>query len=295
MTNGEVLEKMLQDMKMRNFSHYTYEFYIGKTKEMMRYFNKPIEEVTIEEYRDYLYKHLLQERKLCDHTVNHYNSVIRFMLEVTLDRLINKKQIPMRKRKKEVYKVLTQEELSTFFSLCDNYKFKTIFMLVYGSGLRIGEVVNLHKSDIDSKAMRIFVREGKGNKERYTILPKVSLEMLRKYWKYYRPKVKTDKIFLNELNEPINQYVIRTHFRKYRRKAKISEKATVHTLRHNFATNLIENGASLIQVKELMGHSNIRSTMEYIHVAKVDLGVESPVDILVEGVKKDGKNTGNIE
>ena len=294
MTNGEVLEKMLQDMKMRNFSHYTYEFYIGKTKEMMRYFNKPIEEVTIEEYRDYLYKHLLQERKLCDHTVNHYNSVIRFMLEVTLDRLINKKQIPMRKRKKEVYKVLTQEELSTFFSLCDNYKFKTIFMLVYGSGLRIGEVVNLHKSDIDSKAMRIFVREGKGNKERYTILPKVSLKMLRKYWKDYRPKVKTDKIFLNDLNEPINQYVIRTHFRKYRRKAKISEKATVHTLLHNFATNLIENGASLIQVKELMGHSNIRSTMEYIHVAKVDLGVESPVDILVEGVKKDGKNTGNI-
>ena len=295
MTNGEVLEKMLQDMKMRNFSHYTYEFYIGKTKEMMRYFNKPIEEVTIEEYRDYLYKHLLQERKLCDHTVNHYNSVIRFMLEVTLDRLINKKQIPMRKRKKEVYKVLTQEELSTFFSLCDNFKFKTIFMLVYGSGLRIGEVVNLHKSDIDSKTMRIFVREGKGNKERYTILPKVSLKMLRKYWKDYRPKVKTDKIFLNDLNEPINQYVIRTQFRKYRRKAKISEKATVHTLRHNFATNLIENGASLIQVKELMGHSNIRSTMEYIHVAKVDLGVESPVDILVEGVKKDGKNTGNIE
>ena len=100
---------------------------------------------------------------------------------------------------------------------------------------------------------------------------------------------------MNDLNEPINQYVIRTQFRKYRRKAKISEKATVHTLRHNFATNLIENGASLIQVKELMGHSNIRSTMEYIHVAKVDLGVESPVDILVEGVKKDGKNTGNIE
>ena len=192
MTNEEVLEKMLQDMKMRNFSHYTYEFYIGKTKEMMRYFNKPIEEVTIKEYREYLYKHLLQERKLCEHTVNHYNSVIRFMLEVTLDRLINKKQIPMRKK---VYKVLTQEELSTFFSLCDNYKFKTIFMLVYGSGLRIGEVVNLHKSDIDSKAMRIFVREGKGNKERYTILPKVSLKMLRKYWKDYRPKVKTDKIF----------------------------------------------------------------------------------------------------
>ena len=92
--------------------------------------------------------------------------------------------------------------------------------------------------------MRIFVKKGKGNKERYTILPKASLEMLRKYWKE-RPKVKAEKIFLDECKKPINQYVIRTHFRKYRRKAKLDEKLTVHTLRHCYATNLIENGASL--------------------------------------------------
>ena len=106
MTNGELLKKMSQDMNMRNFSHYTYDFYIRKTKEMIKYFNKPMEEVTIEELRDYLYKHLLLERKLSDKTVNHYNSVIRFIYEVTLDKLINKKQIPMRKLKKKVYKVL---------------------------------------------------------------------------------------------------------------------------------------------------------------------------------------------
>ena len=286
MTNGELLKKMSQDMNMRNFSHYTYDFYIRKTKEMIKYFNKPMEEVTIEELRDYLYKHLLLERKLSDKTVNHYNSVIRFIYEVTLDKLINKKQIPMRKLKKKVYKVLTKEELSTFFNSVDNFKFRTIFMLIYGSGLRIGEVVNLHISDIDSKNMRVFVREGKGNKERYTILPKVSLEMLRKYWTEYRPKVNTDILFLNDLNKPINQYVIRTHFRKYRRKAKINEKVTVHTLRHCYATNLIENGATLIQVKELMGHSNIRSTMAYIHVANIDLEIESPLDVFMRGEKK---------
>ena len=286
MTNGELLKKMSQDMNMRNFSHYTYDFYIRKTKEMIKYFNKPMEEVTIEELRDYLYKHLLLERKLSDKTVNHYNSVIRFIYEVTLDKLINKKQIPMRKLKKKVYKVLTKEELSTFFKCVDNFKFRTIFMLIYGSGLRIGEVVNLHISDIDSKNMRVFVREGKGNKERYTILPKVSLEMLRKYWTEYRPKVNTDILFLNDLNKPINQYVIRTHFRKYRRKAKINEKVTVHTLRHCYATNLIENGATLIQVKELMGHSNIRSTMAYIHVANIDLEIESPLDVFMRGEKK---------
>ena len=134
--------------------------------------------------------------------------------------------------------------------------------------------------------MRVFVREGKGNKERYTILPKVSLEMLRKYWTEYRPKVNTDILFLNDLNKPINQYVIRTHFRKYRRKAKINEKVTVHTLRHCYATNLIENGATLIQVKELMGHSNIRSTMAYIHVANIDLEIESPLDVFMRGEKK---------
>jgi len=195
MTNEELLSKMSQDMKMRNFSHYSYNTYMSKTKEMIKYFNKPMEEVTVEELRDFLYEHLLNERKLADRTINYYNSIIRFVYEVTLDRLINKKQIPMRKKKKVVYRVLTREQLSTFFNVCDNYKFKTIFMLAYGSGLRIGEIANLRLEDIDSKEMRIFVREGKGNKERYTVLPKKSLDMLRKYWSDYRPKVETDFMF----------------------------------------------------------------------------------------------------
>ena len=127
MTNEQLIEKMSQDMKMRNFSHYTYDFYIRKTKEMIKYFKKPMEKVTIEELRNYLYKHLLQERKLSDKTVNHYNSVIRFIYEVTLDKVLNKKQLPMRKQKKEVYKVLTKEELSTFFNCVDNFKFKKLY------------------------------------------------------------------------------------------------------------------------------------------------------------------------
>ena len=196
MTNEQLLEKLSQDMKMRNFSHYSYDTYMGKTKEMIRYFKKPMEEVTTEELRNFLYEYLLIERKLSDRTVNYYNSIIRFVYEVTLDKLINKKQIPMRKSKKTVYKVLTKEELSTFFNVCDNFKFRTIFMLVYGSGLRIGEVANLRVEDIDSKKMRIFVREGKGNKERYTILPEKSLEMLRTYWTKYRQPKKEKRIFL---------------------------------------------------------------------------------------------------
>ena len=276
---------MKKDMKLRNFSHYTYDSYLWKTKDMMRYFGKEIENLTTEELRNFLLKYLKDERKLSDRSINYYNSVIRFVYEVTLDKVLNKKQLPMRKEKKTVYKVLTKEELSTFFNVIENYKFKTIFMLIYGSGLRVGEVVNLRVEDIDSKNMRIYVREGKGNKERYTILPKKSLEMLRKYWKKYRQHKRRGRIFLSETGKAITIGVIREHFRKYRRKARLNEKITVHTLRHCFATDLIERGASILEVKELMGHSNIRSTMEYIHVAKVELSVENPLDALMKEEK----------
>ena len=295
MTNKQLLNKMKNDMKMRNFSHYTYDSYLGKTKDIMRYFGeKKLEDVTTEELRIFLLKYLKEERKLGDRSINYYNSVIRFIYEVTLDKVLNKKQLPMRKKKKTVYKVLTKEELSTFFNCVDDFKFKTIFMLAYGSGLRIGEIANLRVEDIDSKKMRIFVREGKGNKERYTMLSEQSLEMLRIYWSKYRQNKRRGRIFLSESVAAITVGVIREHFRKYRRKAKLSEKVTMHTLRHCYATNLIENGATLIQVKELMGHSNIRSTMEYVHVANIDLGLESPLDVFLRG-EKDGKDSRNIK
>ena len=209
---------MKKDMKLRNFSKYTYDSYLGKTKDAMRYFGeKQLEDVTTEELRDFLLKYLKDERKLSDRSINYYNSVIRFVYEVTLDRVLNKKQLPMRKKKKTVYKVLTKEELSTFFNCVDNYKFKTIFMLAYGTGLRIGEIANLRVEDIDSKNMRLFVREGKGNKERYTILPEQSLNMLRAYWSKYRQNRRRGRIFLSESGEAITVGVIREHFRKYRK------------------------------------------------------------------------------
>lgn len=163
----------------------TEESYLGKTKDIMKYFNKPMEKVETEELRNFLLKHLREERKLSERSVNYYNSVIRFMYEVTLDKIINKKQLPMYRKRRKMKDVLTKEELSTFFNACENYMYKTIFMMIYGSGLRVSEAVNLRIEDIDSRKMRIFVRAGK---DRYTVLPKTSLEMLRKYYKMYKLK-----------------------------------------------------------------------------------------------------------
>lgn len=151
MTNQEILIKMDEDMKMMGFSHCTEESYRGKAKDVMRYFNKPMEEVTTEELREFLLKYLREERKISERSVNYYNSVIRFMYEVTMDKIINKKQLPMYKKRIKMKDVLTKEELSAFFNACDNYMYKTIFMLIYGSGLRISEAVNLKIKDIDSR------------------------------------------------------------------------------------------------------------------------------------------------
>lgn len=285
MNNQELMQKMKEDMEMRGFSPLTKDSYERKAKDIIKYFKKPMEEVTTEELRKYLLKYLREERKLAEESVNYYNSVIRFMYEVTMDKLINKKQLPMYKNRRKMKDVLTKEELSAFFNACDNYMYKTIFMMIYGSGLRVSEAVNLRIEDIDSKKMRIFVRNGKGGKDRYTVLSKVSLEMLRKYYKIYKPKHKEGYMFLNREGNPVKTERTRVFFRRYRRKAKIDEKFVVHSLRHGFATDLIERGASILEVKELMGHSNIRSTMEYIHVAKVELSVENPLDALMKEEK----------
>ena len=198
----------------------------------MKYFKKPMEKVEIEELRNFLLKYLREERKLSERSVNYYNSVIRFMYEVTMDKIINKKQLPMYRKRRKMKDVLTKEELSAFFNACDNYMYKTIFMLIYGSGLRISEAVNLKIEDIDSRKMRIFVRAGKGGKDRYTVLPQTSLEMLRKYYQKYKPNHPEGYLFLNREGRVLKIERTRVFFRRYRKKAKIDEKFVVHSLRH---------------------------------------------------------------
>ena len=281
MTNEQLIVKMQEDMEMRGFSIHSKRNYLTKAKEIIKYFKKPMQEVTTKEIREFLMKYLREEKKIGERSVNYYNSVIRFIYDVTLDIPINQKQIPMYKRKRRLPKILSDEELNIFFNACDNYMYKTIFMLIYGSGLRIAEAVALKVEDIDSKNMRVFVRNGKGERERYTVLPKASLKMLRKYYKMYKPKHPEGYLFLNREGNPMKAERLRVFFRRYRRKAKIDETFIVHSLRHSFATKLVEKGVPLVQVKELLGHSCIRSTMTYVHVANNMQKINSPLDIFL--------------
>ena len=121
-----------------------------------------MKQVSTKELRDFLLKYLKEERKLSTRSINYYNSIIRFIYDVVLDYPINQKQIPMLKGKRRVPKILSEEELSIFFNACENYKYKTIFMMIYGSGLRISKATNIRIEDIDSQNMSVFVRNGKG-------------------------------------------------------------------------------------------------------------------------------------
>ena len=197
MTNKQLLEKLKEDMELRGFSHWTKDSYYRKAKEITEYFGKPMRQVTTKELREFLMDYLVKKRGMCEVSANYYNNVIRFIYDVVLDYPINQKQIPMLKGKRRLPKILSDEELDVFFSACENYEYKTIFMLIYGSGLRISEATNLRIEDVDSKNMRLFVRNGKGERERYTVLPKTSLEMLRKYYQMYKPKHPEGYMFFN--------------------------------------------------------------------------------------------------
>ena len=151
MTNKKLIEKLQEDMEMRGFSNHTKDSYLRKAKEIIEYFGKPMKQVTTKELREYLMKYLREERKLEERSVNYYNSVIRFIYDVVLDYPINQKQIPMYKKKRRLPKILREEELNIFFYACENYMYKTIFMLIYGTGLRISEATNIRIEDIDSK------------------------------------------------------------------------------------------------------------------------------------------------
>ena len=278
MTNKKLLEKLKEDMEMRGFSSHTKDSYYRKAKEITEYFGKPMKQVKIQELRNYLLNYLRQERGLTEKSVNYYNNVIRFIYDVVIDAPINKRQLPLYKGKRRLPKILSDKELDVFFNACDNYMYKTIFMMIYGSGLRISEATNLRVEDIDSENMRLFVRNGKGERERYTVLPKTSLEMLRICYKMYQPNHPEGYIFLNREGNPLKVERLRVFFRRYRRKARISEEFIVHSLRHAFATRSVEEGIPLVQVKELLGHSCIRSTMTYVHVANNMQRVDSPLD-----------------
>jgi len=273
-------EKMLADLQLRGITPRTQTAYLREVSNLENYFKKSPEELGEEEVKEYLV-HMLEDRGLSSGTYKYYAAGIKFLYRTTLNReeVVEKIKYPKAKIKLPV--VLDLAEVRTMLSVMENLKHRAVLTITYSAGLRVSETAHLKVTDIDSKRMMVRVRQGKGGKDRYTILSKTALECLREYWRAYRPK---DWLFEGQKEGSHICYTsIRNIFVEAKERAGITKPVGPHCLRHAFATHLIEAGTSLHHVQLLMGHKSPKTTTVYLHVSKMNLAqVSSPLDSIPE-------------
>jgi integrase/recombinase XerD len=274
----QILLRMKEDILLRGLSKNTLESYTLNARTFLEYCNSPSEQLNEHDIRNFLL-YLINVKKSSSGTVNSYSAAIRFLFAVTFNRTLNYLQIPRQKKRKTFPEILTREEVFAIIESCNNIKHKAMLMVVYSSGLRVSEAAALKLQHIDSKNMRLFVDYGKGGKDRYTLLSENCLSVLREYWKMYLPKHPEGWLFLGTFNvSHITSRGIEFAFIEAVKRTNITKKVSIHTLRHAFATHLLEDGATLLQIKELLGHSSIQSTTIYLHLANITSNIKSPLD-----------------
>lgn len=277
---GKLRDQMEMDMRLRRFSPKTITCYLACMKGVAKHFRKSPAELGDEEIRAYLH-YLMEERKASQSVLVQTYSALKFFFENTLQKQWNAIRIPRCKQRRKLPGVLSREEVESILSATKNLKHRAILMTLYSAGLRIGEVTRLKVSDIESGRMMIRVNEGKGLKDRYTLLGERNLEMLRRYWKAYRP---LEWLFPGRnASDPVSISAIQRVFKTSLAKAGIKKKASVHTLRHCFATHLLDSGTDLYYIQRLLGHKSAGTTSVYLHITGKDIGkIKSPLDSWVE-------------
>mgnify|MGYP003488065895 FL=1 len=277
------IEKMIKDLELRGRSKDTIKNMVCAMNSFSRYYNQPPETLGEKQIIQYL-NYCINERKLCRGTVNYINSTLKFFYVVTLERSWSDLRIPKLRYDKTLPQYLTKEEVKLLLESTTYLKHKAILSTIYSAGLRVSEVINLRISDIISTEMKIRVRKGKRNKERYTLLSQKNLELLRLYWKKfgYKDYSPNDYLFISrQTKKKLTSRCVQSAIRKSVKKAGITKKATPHTLRDSFATHLMNDGVDLVTIQALMGHSNMKTTSIYLHVRDYQtLNIKSPLDTL---------------
>lgn len=272
------LERLREELIARNYSPKTIRIYYQFNLDFLKYNHKKPMEIDNEDVTNYLY-HLSDQKKVSSSTLNTVFSALKFYY----GELLNKKLFFDIKRPKCDQKlpvVLSQDELKTIFSGISNFKHKVIVMLIYSAGLRVGEAVKLKIEDIDHHRKLIHLRSAKGRKDRYTLLSENIMESLDLYLKTYQPKTwlfpgrPEDTHLTTRSVEKIFERAVKT--------AGIIKNVSVHSLRHSFATHLLENGVDLRYIQKLLGHKSSKTTELYTHVTNKDLvNIKSPLDIIM--------------
>ena len=265
-------------MLLHGFSFNTRKSYITSIRRMAKYYNRSPDQISHDEIQQYLL-YLLKDKKFSYSTCNCLVSALKFFYEKTLGHSRTAICIPIVKQPQKLPEVPTRQEIQQLFSVAHDVKHRVILMLAYGAGLRISEIANLKIRDIDSEQMCLKIEQGKGQKDRYTLLPPCLLTELRQYWKTYHPK--TWLFSLADGTEPITTPSIRRTWKQIKEKANLEKCGGIHGLRHAFATHMLEDGVDLYTIKQLLGHSSIRTTTRYLRLTKLRMAeTPSPLDSL---------------
>jgi integrase/recombinase XerD len=285
-TSEKALKDFSDQLIIKRYSQNTIVIYKDHIAKFFNYYSKiNPQDLTDENVKDYML-FLLKEKKISYSYQKQVISAIKFYFEKILRRETKKYYFEMPlERKQTLPIVLTKKELLAFFDELKNIKNLVIFKTIYSSGLRLSELINLKISDIDSEMMLINIRGGKGMKDRVTILSDDLLLLLRKYFKEHKPKT---WLFEPSDNKQFSPRTIQKIFHQAFNKTGISKHATVHTLRHTFATHMLENGEDVRKIQRLLGHKNIKTTEIYTHVSSEAIrNIRSPLDNLdLENGKK---------
>ena len=270
------IQQMVQLLVLKGCTKGTVDTYSIYMRRVLKHLNKPVDDITTEDFMNYL--HYLISLNLENSTINQNHSIIIFFFSQVLRKYLIIAPIQFMRRVKKLPEILTPDEISSILNSSHNLKYKTIFMTIYSSGLRIGEVLRLKISDIDSQKMQLRIQQGKGHKDRYTILSKCNLECQREYYLVYRPD---ELLFFrySYKNEPLSKNTVEKEFKSTIAAAGITRKVTPHSMRHAFASHLLDNGADIYAIKSLLGHSTLRSTEIYLQLSPtIVFNIKSPMD-----------------
>jgi integrase/recombinase XerD len=276
---GKLHDQMREDLLLKAYSPHTQNSYLRCARHFASHYMRSPQEMGEKEVRDFLL-HLIRDRKASPATQDMYVNALKFLYTITLKRPEVVKDISHPKRPHTLPVILSPEEVLRIFEAIRSVKYKAIIATAYAAGLRVSEVCGLRIADIDSQRMRIHVRAGKGKKDRYVMLGESLLALLRQYYQAARPKGEylfpgqkpQRHLTTTAVNKVLRQVIAATG---------LSKRVTMHTLRHCFATHLLEAGTDIRILQVLLGHSSIRTTLRYTHITdRLVQKLVSPLDII---------------
>ena len=271
-------QRMLEDLRIRNYAPTTVECYVRAVTEFARHFNKPPDQLGPEEIRSWQL-FLLNEKRVKLSTYIQAVCGLRFFYRNTLNRKVDIERIPFPRREKRLPLILSKEEVKALLTAPKNLAHRAMLATLYGAGLRVSEATNLNVRDLDRSLGVIWVRGGKGRKDRQVKLCEPLREVLVAYWRRKRP---TSWLFPgNKPGFPLSPRSVFCTCRKAARLAGIAKKVHPHSLRHAFATHLLEDGTNLVIIQKLLGHADIRTTALYLHVSNIAIrSTKSPLETI---------------